>query len=1008
MDTFWRRDAHLERILWFFATISCLAAFSAVPSRAQTTQNCQPAVSDAYLSGANVWARITNNGGLFWRGDPSKYEVPKGSGHNTIFSAGIWIGGMVNGSLRVAGTTYGPYEFWPGPVEPVAAGQDCAQFDRIYRITRGDLEALDRGEAPTSDIEDWPWEFGAPVVDGDGDTSNYNLAGGDRPELLGDETLFWIMNDIGNEHIRTMTDPLGIEVHVTAFTTTNIGNTHFPNTTFYRYRVINKNALPITNTYFSMFADADLGAAFDDYVGSDSTINLAFVYNADNDDDGIYGLNPPAQGFHFTGRPVRIADNIDNDSDGLVDEPGEMIQMSSALYYSGGGAGIQSDPGSGEDMYNYAQGKWKDGTPITIGGNGLGFSTVKTTYVYSGMPPAFWSEKNVDNLGTATSPADRRVVGSVGPFDLDPGEETEVFLSMITAFGADNLDSVRLLKEAVQSIVDLTPQTVPPGNPAPPTQVPRFINIGDGAFNQPPELTLKWEWSSNPLETVLQIAEDGDFSNPVEIITLETEYQPVLEANTRYGVRIRGRNVIGNGPWSPVLAFSTSEVSFSTSNSIKHFVVTQNAAGLLDPFEMAAAAFESSGFPMFNGQESPTSRQQTNGSTWVVHTGRTTGQTSDWETFSQRSLRNGLLDVLLFGWEIRFTEPCYSAWENAIATSVVKVVNPEAGGCYAYDRFGDGKSLFPVPFEVWRTSPNGSGATSDDVRLVIAVIDSENDGFNLSKEDHPFSDGDDDPQTDWIYMYLPNDMTSGQSGYDNWLASPIDDRSEHGREVFSRIVFGNMNGGSVSADPFVPNAVMPEVGTVFRIETNTYPAPTVSYPTGDMTVTNNELNFYWYSFNRVGSHVQIAKDSEFQIVVWEDVNASTGIAPSLRLEDGTYFWRVIDLAGSESGTTRFFVAGGVDIEDESSVPNEFALDPAYPNPFNPTTTISFSLPVASEVRVAVYDMLGREVKTLVQGRSLAAGKHQVQFEAADFASGIYLIRMNAGAFEGVQKVVLLK
>lgn len=91
----------------------------------------------------------------------------------------------------------------------------------------------------------------------------------------------------------------------------------------------------------------------------------------------------------------------------------------------------------------------------------------------------------------------------------------------------------------------------------------------------------------------------------------------------------------------------------------------------------------------------------------------------------------------------------------------------------------------------------------------------------------------------------------------------------------------------------------------------------------------------------------------------------------------------------------------------SNLPLEFALSPAYPNPFNPTTSISYSLPEAAQVLLQIFDVNGREVATLVNG-TMNAGLHSVTFDAANLSSGIYFTRMNAGSFSASQKLVLMK
>ncbi len=91
----------------------------------------------------------------------------------------------------------------------------------------------------------------------------------------------------------------------------------------------------------------------------------------------------------------------------------------------------------------------------------------------------------------------------------------------------------------------------------------------------------------------------------------------------------------------------------------------------------------------------------------------------------------------------------------------------------------------------------------------------------------------------------------------------------------------------------------------------------------------------------------------------------------------------------------------------TSFPSEYALYSAYPNPFNPVTTISYDLPQIDHVQLTVFDILGRKI-TVLADRQMQAGQHQVTFDGSNLASGIYFVSMNAGDFNSVQKVMLLK
>lgn len=101
--------------------------------------------------------------------------------------------------------------------------------------------------------------------------------------------------------------------------------------------------------------------------------------------------------------------------------------------------------------------------------------------------------------------------------------------------------------------------------------------------------------------------------------------------------------------------------------------------------------------------------------------------------------------------------------------------------------------------------------------------------------------------------------------------------------------------------------------------------------------------------------------------------------------------------------------GTVGIQDEETIeiPTSFSLAQNFPNPFNPVTTIQFSLPQAGNVTLKIYNLLGEEEKTLAD-EYRQAGKHSVQFNANNLASGIYFYRLQTGNFVQTKKMILLK
>jgi hypothetical protein len=89
------------------------------------------------------------------------------------------------------------------------------------------------------------------------------------------------------------------------------------------------------------------------------------------------------------------------------------------------------------------------------------------------------------------------------------------------------------------------------------------------------------------------------------------------------------------------------------------------------------------------------------------------------------------------------------------------------------------------------------------------------------------------------------------------------------------------------------------------------------------------------------------------------------------------------------------------------VPLEFSLEGNYPNPFNPTTTIAFSLPEPERAKLTVFDLQGNVVATLVNGRT-EEGRHTAVFDGTGLPSGVYFYRLQAGSYTETRRLVLLK
>ncbi|HLT48716.1 MAG TPA: T9SS type A sorting domain-containing protein [Rubricoccaceae bacterium] len=458
----------------------CLVAFlllglAASASAQPTPGHCAPGTASADLDVSDVLARVFNGGNLFFgEGSQAVYVIPRATAidpipKTPIFAAGLWIGGKVDGEVRVAGSRYANFEFWPGPLDEgeVLTPGDCARHDRIYAVSRDDIRHYLRTGEATADLRDWPAHLGAPVLDGDGVEGNYDLAGGDQPAVWGSQAAWWVMNDAGNVHRGSGSPPLGIEVQGTAFAVA-LPTSVLDRATFYRYRILNRNRAAIDSAYVAFFVDPDLGDAADDYVGSDTTLGMGYAYNG-RPVDYVYGA-PPAVGVQVVQGPVGLPNGRDDDGDGEVDEAGERLGMTSFSYFQGVPDPSVSDPSTREMYYNYMQGLWGDGTPMTAEGNGYQTDGEITKFAFPGDPVTVqdWSEIAEDN-----PPGDRRFVVVTGPFRLEAGGEEEVVFAIPFAWASSNLGSVVALREAARVIRDVWELLAPArvegeGSPPPP------------------------------------------------------------------------------------------------------------------------------------------------------------------------------------------------------------------------------------------------------------------------------------------------------------------------------------------------------------------------------------------------------------------------------------------------------------------------------------------------------------------------------------------------------------
>ena len=191
-------------------------------------------------------------------------------------------------------------------------------------------------------------------------------------------------------------------------------------------------------------------------------------------------------------------------------------------------------------------------------------------------------------------------------------------------------------------------------------------------------------------------------------------------------------------------------------------------------------------------------------------------------------------------------------------------------------------------------------------------------------------------------------------------------------------------------------------------------APTLVFPQDGSTGISTSPILAWNSVNGATSYrLQVSLSSSFSTTtVDQSGTTSTSYTASGLLTNSTYYWRVN--ASNAEGTSPFspvwsFTTSGPTSVQRigNEVPTGYELSQNFPNPFNPRTTIEFSLPNDSEVRLTIFNAIGAEVQTLVRDK-FVAGRYSVEWDAGNVPSGIYFYRLAAGSFVQTKKLVLLR
>jgi hypothetical protein len=418
-----------------------------------------------------------------------------------LFSGGFYLSGLTNGKIwtngqmsasRIQDYIHGTY----------ATGQNDSRA-QLYVVQSSDADW-------SQSWQDWKdaVALGADYYDGNGNgvydplpinsSTKWNPSL-DRPDILGDATVWCVYSDQKASAIRTFNDvsPQGIEIRQTVFAFNS--KSIIGNMIFVRYKIVNTGVVAdvLDSVYLSVVDDADIGdSGKNDLVGCDTLLNAGYMYHKTGSDDGKWGSTPPCFMVDFFQGPRSYIPGVtftDVNGNGVYDA-GD-IALDTATDVRGKVMGIQTYPGAknlglssffnypnGADPADrfqgryYCQGLTKSGglnDPCTGFGIVVGedCKTIDPFFMYSGDPVAHtgWLHN---------TPDDQRQLSNTGPFKLVKNDTVSIIVAYIIGKGTDYLNSITVAKTydiTAQKIFDANFPSLPP-----PPPVVATTKTGDG------------------------------------------------------------------------------------------------------------------------------------------------------------------------------------------------------------------------------------------------------------------------------------------------------------------------------------------------------------------------------------------------------------------------------------------------------------------------------------------------------------------------------------------------
>ena len=1022
-----------------------------------------------YPKGGNIYAVYED--GLVWGGKQNGLLKVGGSTYRHGLQAGRIIVPGIGGTGAIADdpsqAKYHIYRVRPdiNPGTPFAQVQAKLDTETISLPTLFTPTAQQVYDQYISDWNSWPAADGAPFVDKNGDGVYDPTV--DIPGIIGaDQTLWYVANDLDASRTVSLygSQPLGIEFQRTVWGYNSVGP--LGNVMISSYRLINKSGASIDSMFITQWSDPDVGDPGDDFVGCDTALSLGYAYNG-QDVDAQYGLQPPAVGYVFLKGPSVPGAPSDT---GFVDlftirRGIKNLQMSSFNFFINSNP-TYFDPVLGDytgtiQWYNLMKGLVEStGAPYINPVTGR-----VTKFILSGDPVTGtgWID------GSIAPPADRRMALTTGPFSMASGDTQVVATALVGAGGGSRFQNVAALRYLIFNVKSLLTGGLEIAVTQPKTLYPlgSTVSLTGSAKMLIHTLQPVWYIAAKPNGSSAQIVQADPFNVSVatDIIghysigfttvpALDTAFAsfdvspdraPVANFNApseiTLGDTVKMDGTVSSDPDGDPLTYQW-KVTGGSSGAYE-FNSADTLAGTLIGASQATAAYVPDRMTMLTIQLTASDALF---STRTVKNVRVNPMKTPNISFGKVFSLWSYFQTGIFG-SVLVREFDSDIWANALGMLTLLDFGPSTSPTTWYP-VGSGRFVVPndrlivvansyAGAQVVTT--NGAGSVTN-----VAYIDPDN--SLISKPD----------TTAWdVYFQNPFLFFSyGLPGlYAYGLSAPgipsFASVYNNGEEWRNFVVSGYtlfalhpLTKNLSIVDISNPYAIAPvnkvhlnRTFTTLRLsghylylsKSDTVAIFDISSVSSPILVTELAVPKKYRSYNAVND-LAVANDrlvlaTTEGCYIYDVSNPSlptqiaqmiTGIPMTTSFYDGTRIVvSVWDRFGTESadrpgGAVELVYSGPSSVHsDITAIPRTMTLDQCYPNPFNPSTTISYALPENGVATLTVYDLLGREVATLVN-ESKKAGTYKIKFDGSKLSSGVYFYQLKAGNLSKVRKMLLLK